>query len=120
MGDFIIFLFFHNIFIFCCIFWLLTFLGEYFYTDDFYEFKNQFYECGFQAVNEINLQINFNFIIFASFLILYDVEFMLAVPFIFNINYITQDSVLIFLIFLIFFLCSFFYDWYLRSLNTYL
>lgn len=100
-----------NVLIFLVIFWLLTWGAEYFYTNKQQLTKKQFYECGFKAISELNIQINFNFFMLAVFLILYDVEFTLLYPILFNYSLVslTEFFLVFFFIFLI--ILSLFYDW---------
>lgn len=117
MGDIVILFFFENIFIFCMIFWGLTWFGEYFYKVKTQTPKNQFYECGFKSINDINVESNFSFIIFASFLVLYDVEFLFLIPLAFNLTFVGTQQIVTLIIFLFFFLFSLFYDWQMKALN---
>lgn len=59
-------------------------VGTLFY--DRFEYKNRedFYECGFKTTTDINFNLNFSFFISGVFLILYDIELVLLVPFLFN------------------------------------
>ena len=111
MGDALVLSLVQNVLIFLVIFWLLTWGAEYFYTNKQQLTKKQFYECGFKAISELNIQINFNFFMLAVFLILYDVEFTLLYPILFNYSLvsITEFFLVFFFIFLI--ILSLFYDW---------
>lgn len=117
MGDIILLWFFQNVLIFCWLFWILTFCGEYFYTINVQFFKNHLYECGFKILNDIDIQIHFNFILLASFLVLYDVEFMLLIPIVFNTQYIGYIQFFVLISFFFFFLFSLIYDWHAKALN---
>lgn len=117
MGDIILLWFFQNILLFCWIFWILTYIGEYFYKKNIQNFKNQLYECGFKTINEIDIYINLNFILLACFLVLYDIEFMFLIPLIFNIQYVNFYNYIVLIIFFFFFLISLFYDWQTKALN---
>ena len=92
--------FIQHVFIFCLIFWLLTWIAEYFFKKKNTKTKYQFYECGFKTISELNVQINLNFSIVCIFLILYDVEFIFLYPIFFNfffLNYIIIFTLLFFL-----------------------
>ena len=65
--------------------------------------KKQFYECGFKAISDINIQINLNFAMLCIFLILYDIEFTFLFPILFSYTNI------VFFQFFIFILCIKFY-----------
>ena len=98
----IFFFFIENVFIFSMIFWILTWIAEYFFKTKNNKNKSQTYECGFKSISELNIQININFSIVCSFLILYDVEFIFLYPIFFNF---------FFLNFLIYFVLMFFLTW---------
>lgn len=117
MGDILVLWFFSNTLVFCWIFWILTFIGEYFYKKNSQPYKNQFYECGFLITNDIDIQIHFNFLLLAGFLIIYDIEFMFLLPFIFNVYYVSFIHFITLFLFLFLFLFSLFYDWNIKALN---
>lgn len=117
MGDVVIIFLIQNIFIFTLIFWLLTWIGEFFFTKKNHNTKKNFYECGFKSTSDLNIQINFNFSIICVFLILYDIEFTLLIPIFFNLFYITFFEFIIILIFIILILLSLIYDWQMNALN---
>ena len=106
MSDIIVIFLVQNILVFLLIFWLLTWLTEYFFKKKQHLTKNQFYECGFKTLSELNIQINVNFSLLCVFLILYDIEFTLLFPFLFNILNI---SLLEFFFFFFFFILFFFF-----------
>jgi len=89
MGDIVIFFFIQNVIIFTMIFWLLTWISEYFYSLKLQTAKKQFYECGFRILSELNIQYNLNFSMLCAFLVLYDVEFILLYPLLFNYTQLT-------------------------------
>lgn len=111
MGDALIFNLVQNVLIFSMIFWLLTWAAEYFYTNKPQLTKKQFYECGFKSMSELNIQINFNFFMLAVFLILYDVEFTLLFPILFNYSIFTALEFFLVLFFILLIVVSLFYDW---------
>nr|YP_740786.1 NADH dehydrogenase subunit 3 [Tetrahymena paravorax]ABI51695.1 NADH dehydrogenase subunit 3 [Tetrahymena paravorax] len=111
MGDAIVISLIQNVLIFSMIFWLLTWAAEYFYTNKQQLTKKQFYECGFKALSELNIQINFNFFMLAVFLILYDIEFTFLFPILFNFNFFSYLEFFLVLFFILLILISLFYDW---------
>lgn len=106
-----------NLFLFSCIFWLLTFLGEYFYGKKEQISKKQFYECGFKTLSDTNIVFNLNFSMVCVFLILYDIEFTLLYPFIFNTFNFSFYNFIIILIFIGLIILSLFYDIQFNALN---
>jgi NADH:ubiquinone oxidoreductase subunit 3 (subunit A) len=84
MGSVILLFFIQNVLVFAGIFWLLTWLTEWFFQKKSHRAKRQVYECGFRAVSDLNIQLNVNFSLVCVFLVLYDVEFTFLFPFLFN------------------------------------
>lgn len=117
MGSIILLFFVQHVFLFTAIFWLLTFLAEWFFNKKNHATKKQFFECGFKAINDINIQINLNFSLVCVFLILYDVEFTFLFPLLFNFGYLNLVSGFIFFCFLYFIFLSVYYDLLNCSLN---
>lgn len=117
MGDIVVFFLLQNILIFCLIFWFLTWAGNYFFKKKNQFFKNKFYECGFNTLTDINIQINLNFTLLCVFLILYDIEFTFMYPILFNILHINFLSFSILIIFILLILFSLIYDWQNNALN---
>ena len=117
MGDFIIFFFVVHVFLFCLIFWLLTWLSEYFYKKKDEIFKKSSYECGFKNNANVNIQVNVNFAMICVFLILYDIEFAFLIPFFFNLDHLNGFNFIVFSLFLICIVLSLIYDYQLNVLN---
>lgn len=91
-------------FFFSFLFWILTFLGKWFYSSHFFSYKLVYYECGFKAVRRLTYQLNINFSLLILFVIIYDGEFFILVPASLNF-YFTN-----FLMLVVFF---FFFSWLL-------
>lgn len=117
MGDIVILYLIHNVLIFGLIFWGLTWGAEYFFKKKNHLTKKQFYECGFKAISDLNIQINLNFSMLCVFLILYDVEFTMLFPILFNFTQISLLEYMFFLIFICLILISLVYDWQSSTLN---
>ena len=92
------------------IFWLLTWIAEYFFSSKNNKQKHQTYECGFKSISELNIQLNLNFSLVCVFLILYDVEFIFMYPFFFNFFLVNHVAFLLFLFFTFFIFYSLVYD----------
>ena len=117
MGDVVVLFLIQNVFIFGLIFWVLTWGAEYFYKKKNHLTKKQFYECGFKSISELNIQINLNFTMLCVFLILYDVEFTMLFPILFNFTQISFFEFSVLFIFIFFIILSLFYDWQMNTLN---
>ncbi len=111
MGDAVVISLVQNVLIFLIIFWLLTWGAEYFFTNKQQLAKKQFYECGFKAISELNIQINFNFFMLAVFLILYDVEFTFLYPILFNFSIFSTTEFFFLFFFIALIILSLVYDW---------
>jgi NADH:ubiquinone oxidoreductase subunit 3 (subunit A) len=116
MGDITAPFMIFNLIIFCMIFWLLTILGGYFYKKKDHLSKKQFYECGFKSLTDNRIGVNLNFTLIGVFLILYDVEFTLIYPAIFNFWYISFLQYIYFIIFIIIILISLYFDYQVNAL----
>ena len=117
MGDSAVFFFLTNVLLFGLIFWLLTFGAEYFFKKNKYKMSAQFYECGFKAMSDLQIQVNINFSMLCVFLILYDVEFLLLFPFLFNISFVSIFEFIIFIVFIYLIILSFIFDLQYNTFN---
>ena len=117
VGDMVIFFFLKNIFLFSIIFWLLLYLSSYFYKIKNQSSKKHFCECGFKSLSDLNIQININFVMLCVFLILYDIEFTLLFPILFNIFSVGITQYVYYTIFMVLIITSLLYDWQTNSLS---
>lgn len=117
MLDISIFFLIQNIFLITLLFWLLSFLGTKFFKKKTYRAGTELFECGFLTTHSLNLSFNYNFLITATLLILYDVEFFFLIPALFNYNLITVQVIFTYFFFFIFILISFIYDWEMVTLD---
>ncbi len=74
-----------NAIIFSLVFWILTFISKYYYSNKYYNVKLNFYECGFKSLTQFRISYNINFLMLILFLLLYDGEFLIIIPFSLNI-----------------------------------
>lgn len=117
MGDSVVIFLFQHIIIFSFIFWFLTWGGGLFFNKKNHADKRKFYECGFTSLSDITIQININFALLCIFLILYDIEFNLMFPILFNITYISYIQFWFVLSFVVFIVFSLAYDWQMNALG---
>lgn len=103
--------------IFSLIFWILTFALKYYYSNKNFEYKLNFYECGFKSLSNIKVQYNINFVLILLFLIIYDGEFLFLIPFALNISIINFTSLFLILFFLYFLIITIIYDLIYNSLE---
>ena len=86
MGGVLLVLLFNTIGIVVFMLWAITFLGFNFRKNFLNKEKFDIYECGFLTINNFKLELNYSTIVISMFLILYEFELFLFVPFFFNIN----------------------------------
>ena len=110
VGDVVFFFFCKNIIVFSLIFWALLLGCSYFYKIKNQNSKRHFCECGFKSLSDLNIQININFVMLSIFLILYDIEFTLLFPILFNIWYITAIQYIVYIFFIVLIVMSLYYD----------
>ena len=85
MAGNIVFFLVTNAILFSFIFWVLTFISKYYYSNKYYTSKLNFYECGFKSLTQFQINYSLNFIVLILFLLLYDGEFLIVIPFSLNI-----------------------------------
>lgn len=117
MLDFSLFFFVQNIFVITLLFWGLSFLGDKYFKESPSKYSEEVFECGFFTTSSVNITFNFNFFIICALLVLYDVEFILLTPFLFNAANVHIGGILIFLIFYSLVVFSFLIDWELVSIT---
>lgn len=106
-----------NATIFSLIFWILTFVLKYFYSNKNFNYKLNFYECGFRSLTNIKIQYNINFILLLLFLLIYDGEFLILIPLALNISIISFIPVFILSIFIILLIVTLLFDLIYNSLE---
>ena len=106
-----------NAVFFSFIFWILTFILKYYYSNKNFNYKLNFYECGFKSLNNIKIQYNINFTLIMLFLLIYDGEFLILIPFALNISLINIVSLFILLLFIILLIITIVYDLMYNSLE---
>jgi len=106
-----------NACIFSLIFWILTFSLKYFYSNKNFEYKLNFYECGFKSLTNIKIQYNINFVLIILFLIIYDGEFLFLIPFALNVSIASFASLFLIFFFIFFLTVTILYDLIYNSLE---
>ena len=96
---------------------MLLYLSSYFYKIKNQTSKRHFCECGFKSLSDLNIQININFTMLCIFLILYDIEFTLLFPILFNIFSVSITQYIYYTIFIVLIISSLLYDWQTNSLS---
>lgn len=106
-----------NALIFSFIFWLLTFIFKYYYSNKNFNYKLNFYECGFKSLNNIKIQYNINFTLIMLFLLIYDGEFLILVPIALNINILNFTALFLLIIFILLLIFTLIFDYIFNSLE---
>ena len=73
-----------NAIIFSFIFWILTFSAKALFSNKYYDYKLNFYECGFKNLTKKKVAYEINYTLLVLFLLLYDGEFLVLIPFALN------------------------------------
>ena len=106
-----------NSIVFSFIFWLLTFLAKYTYSYKYFNYKLNFYECGFKNLTVFKIHYNINYIMLILFLLVYDGEFLVLIPFALNIVCISIEVVFSVFLFLVWLLIALIFDMAYRALD---
>lgn len=106
-----------NAIIFSLIFWIITFVFKFYYSNKNYNYKLNFYECGFKSLNNIKIQYNINFTLIMLFLLIYDGEFLILIPLALNINILNFTALFILILFMIFLIFTLIFDYVFNALE---
>lgn len=106
-----------NALIFSFIFWVLTFIFKYYYSNKNFNYKLNFYECGFKSLNNIKIQYNINFTLIMLFLLIYDGEFLILVPIALNINILNFTALILLILFILLLIFTLIFDYIFNSLE---
>lgn len=106
-----------NAFSFSFVFWILTFISKFFYSNKYYNTKFNFYECGFKSLTKFQVNYSINFILLILFLLLYDGEFLIIIPFSLNMTIFTYLSVLILFFFIVWLQLTLLLDYIFNALD---
>ena len=106
-----------NAIFFSCIFWLLTFLGKLFYSNKYYNYKLNFYECGFKNLTGKTIQYDINYILLMIFLLVYDGEFLILIPYALNSDILDISVCLSIVFFFLWILVAMYYDFSYKALD---
>ena len=116
IGSIVAYLILHAFF-FSLIFWIITFALKFYYSNKSFEYKLNFYECGFKSLTNVKVQYNINFILIILFLLIYDGEFLILIPLALNISIVSFPSIFLFIFFIYFLIITILYDLIYNSLE---
>ena len=106
-----------NSVIFSFIFWILTYLAKYTYSNKFYNYKLNFYECGFKNITKVKTTYEVNFILVLLFLLIYDGEFLILIPLTLYINFLSFEIIVSAMFFIIWFIITLVFDYAYHALE---
>ena len=106
-----------NAILFSFIFWILTFLSKTFYTNKYFNYKYNFYECGFKNLTKKKISYDINYILLVLFLLIYDGEFLILIPFAFNITYLSVEIIIAVVFFIIWLIVALIFDYAYGALD---
>lgn len=84
-----------------------------------YNIKLSSYECGFQPFNNILSNFDIKYYLIAILFLLFDLEVVFLIPWVFCIQTLTFGSFFLVYIFFIFLILGFYYEWYRGGLEWY-
>jgi len=116
IGLFMLIIIFNTI-IFSFIFWVLTYLSKWFYSNKYYNYKLNFYECGFMSLTNYKITYNINFMLLILFLLIYDGEFLVLIPIALNVLVTTFNIYAILFFFGFWLLITLFFDYIHNTLE---
>lgn len=106
-----------NSILFSFLFWGLTFLAKYTYSNKFYNYKLNFYECGFKNITKVKTNYEVNFILVLLFLLIYDGEFLILIPFTLYSNFLTFEIMVSIMFFVCWFVITLVFDYAYHALE---
>jgi len=84
-----------------------------------YNIKLSSYECGFQPFNNILSNFDIKYYLIAILFLLFDLEVVFLIPWVFCIQTLTFGSFFVVYIFFIFLILGLYYEWYRGGLEWY-
>jgi NADH:ubiquinone oxidoreductase subunit 3 (subunit A) len=78
--------------LFSSVFWTLTFLAKWVYSEKYYNLKVNFYECGFKSLTKMQISYDINYLTIGLFIMIYDSEFLVLIPYASNLPYYSIES----------------------------
>lgn len=106
-----------NAVIFSFIFWILTFAAKSLFSNKYYDYKLNFYECGFKNLTKKNISYEINYVMIMLFLLIYDGEFLVLVPYALNISRVSVEVVLCIIIFFVWIIAALLFDYAFAALE---
>lgn len=106
-----------NAILFSFLFWILTFLSKMFYSNKYFNYKFNFYECGFKSLHKKKITYDINYVLVLLFLLIYDGEFLVLIPFAFNSLCISFLIILSFIFFLVWLIIALIFDYAYSALD---
>jgi len=117
MAGILVFALIINAIVFSFIFWILTFVSKFYYSNKYYNTKLNFYECGFKSLTQFQVNYSINFTLLVLFLLLYDGEFLILIPFSLNVLSSTFSTYFIIFYFLIWLYLTLILDYIFNALE---
>lgn len=110
-------LLFNNISVVVLLLWFITFFGYNFRKNFSNKEKFDIYECGFKTINNFQIQLNYSTIVISMFLVLYEFEMFLLIPFFFNIHLLNFSNAIILSIYIFSIIMTILLDVKFNTLN---
>lgn len=85
--------------------------------DKYKNYKLNFYECGFKAFTSVKINFSIQYLLLACFLVIYDTEFLILYPVMFNLYSITSVELLLVIFFFLLLLGALIIDYVYAALD---
>lgn len=106
-----------NAIAFSFIFWILTFVAKAFFSNKYYDYKLNFYECGFKNISRKKINYEINYVMIVLFLLIYDGEFLFLIPFALNTRWCSSTVCFCFIFFIVWLVIALLFDYALGALD---
>lgn len=106
-----------NAIIFSFIFWVLTFAAKCLFSNKYYDYKLNFYECGFKNLTKKHISYEVNYVMIMLFLLIYDGEFLILVPYALNLTKISVEIIVCIAVFLVWIIAALLFDYAFSALE---
>ena len=103
--------------LFSFIFWGLTFISKLLYTNKYFNYKLNFYECGFKNLTKQKISYELNYIMLVLFLLIYDGEFLILIPYAFNTSLLSIEVLICVVFFFIWLIIALIIDYVFSALE---
>lgn len=95
----------------------MTFAAKWFYSNKYYNYKLNYYECGFRSLTNYKVHYKVSYVLLVLFLLIYDGEFLILIPFSLNFFLINVELFILLIFFLVWLLLTLIIDFTFNALD---